>query len=52
MRKREFVITHTAYASRLRGEHRHTADTEHAWLALEDTVAAAIRPESGFLSNC
>jgi spectinomycin phosphotransferase len=41
-----------AHASRLRGEHRHTADTEHAWLALEETVAAAIRPESGFPNDC
>jgi spectinomycin phosphotransferase len=31
-----------AFVNRLRTEHRHTADTEHAWLALEQTVADAI----------
>ena len=35
----------------LRTEHGRTADTEHAWLALEQTVTAVTRPESGFL-NC
>jgi hypothetical protein len=35
----------SAFVSQLRAEHRHTADTEHAWLALKETVAHA-------MSNC
>jgi spectinomycin phosphotransferase len=34
----------SAFVSQLRSEHRHTADTEHAWLALKETVQRA--------SNC
>ena len=36
-----------AFVNRLRTEHRHTADTEHAWLALEQTVAQAITLRPG-----
>jgi spectinomycin phosphotransferase len=35
----------SAFVNQLRTEHRRTADTEHAWLALEETVA-------GLESNC
>jgi spectinomycin phosphotransferase len=31
----------SAFVNRLRTEHRRTADTEHAWLALKQTVAGA-----------
>jgi hypothetical protein len=31
----------SAFVNRLRTEHRRTADTEHAWLALKETVAGA-----------
>ena len=33
----------SAFVNRLRTEHRRTADTEHAWLALKETVAGAAR---------
>ena len=33
----------SSFVNRLRGEHRHTADTEHAWLALKETVVRATR---------
>jgi spectinomycin phosphotransferase len=33
----------SSFVDRLRGEHRHTADTEHAWRGLKDTVARATR---------
>jgi spectinomycin phosphotransferase len=29
----------SSFVHQLRGEHRRTADTEHAWLALKETVA-------------
>ena len=29
----------SAFVNQLRTEHRRTADTEHAWLALKETVA-------------
>ena len=32
------------FVHQLRTEHRHTADTEHAWLALEETVTHATVP--------
>jgi spectinomycin phosphotransferase len=38
-----------AFVSRLRTEHRHTADTEHAWLALAETVAHTITLRPGVL---
>jgi spectinomycin phosphotransferase len=31
------------FVNRLRGKHRHTADAEHAWLALKETVVRATR---------
>ena len=33
----------SAFVNRLRIEHRRTADTEHAWLALKETVAGAVQ---------
>ena len=38
----------SAFLSQLRAEHRRTADTEHAWLALKESVAdaAQFRPDS------
>jgi hypothetical protein len=45
----------SASANRLRGEHERTADTEHAWQALKDTVAGAalLRSHaSSHASNC
>jgi spectinomycin phosphotransferase len=33
----------SSFVDQLRGEHRHTADTEHAWQGLKDTVARATR---------
>jgi hypothetical protein len=41
----------SSFLHRLRTEHRRTADTEHAWLALEQTVTAVTGPGSRFL-NC
>ena len=38
-----------AFVNRLRTEHRHTADTEHAWLSLEQTVAYAVTLRPGVL---
>ena len=31
----------SAFVNQLRTEHRRTADTEHAWLALKETVEGA-----------
>jgi spectinomycin phosphotransferase len=39
----------SAFVGELRTGHRHTTDTEHAWLALKQTVEAATGPESPFL---
>ena len=33
----------SSFVNRLRGEHGRTADTEHAWLALKETVIRATR---------
>ena len=33
----------SAFVNRLRSEHRRTADAEHAWLGLQDTVARTRR---------
>jgi spectinomycin phosphotransferase len=33
----------SSFVDMLRGEHRRTADTEHAWLALQETVAGVTR---------
>jgi spectinomycin phosphotransferase len=38
-----------AFVNRLRTEHRRTADTEHAWLSLEQTVAYAVTLRPGVL---
>ena len=38
-----------AFVSRLRTEHDHRADPEHAWMALKQTVAQAATLRSGFL---
>jgi spectinomycin phosphotransferase len=46
----------SAFVGELRAEHRHTADTEHAWLALKQTVEAAagpgFQPPRASASNC
>jgi len=33
----------SSFVNELRGEHRHTADTEHAWQGLKDAVAGVTR---------
>ena len=40
------------FASQLRAEHGHTADTEHAWLALKATVESATGDPSVLPSDC